>query len=237
MSITVSTVLISSCKSDEDKDSYGLSKITTFPVMTLTNENVIMVVNKGTQYVDPGYSAFVGDDDITSTVTVTGTVNVNTPGYYRLTYTAKNPEGYSVSKLREVIVVAFADATTNDLAGEYTSSVVRYNAGVPANRGPYSQILTKLDANVPGLYIVQDLLGGWYWIGSAYGLAYAYDGIIFVETSGVVSLMWANEHVGWSDGAIFVGKGTYNAGAKQITFSTQMGSVDYMTFNVTLVKK
>ena len=235
-SVTISAILFNSCKSDEDKASYGLSKVTTFPVLSLVDEGKIVVVSKGAQYTEPGYTAFVGENDITGSVVVGGSVNGNVEKMYVLTYTATNEEGYSVTKTRNVLVADTPNPTTDNLAGSYTSSITRVNNGVPGKRGPYTQSLTGLGH---GLYYVQDLLGGWYWIGSNYGLGYAYDGVIYVNNSGAVSLKWANESAGWGDGAIFVDAAgnLYDAGSHTITFSTQMGSVNYMTFNVTLVKQ
>jgi hypothetical protein len=71
------------------------------PVVTL-NGSATMTVEAYTSFADPGATAH--DDAGPLPVTVTGTVNVNVPGEYVLTYTASN--GYkSVSVTRLVRVV------------------------------------------------------------------------------------------------------------------------------------
>ena len=243
-SITALMILLNACVKDENKDSYGISKVTTYPVLSLVNEDEITVVYKGSQFSEPGYSAFIGEDDVTNQVKVEGTVNGNSEGMYTLNYTSTNAEGYFISKSRNVFVVAkMSNPTEDDLEGVYKSSITRINTkdNVSANRGPYSQTLTEI---APGLYVIQDLLGGWYWIGSNYGLDYAYDAIISVDNAGVVTLKWVNEHVGWNDGAYFVDEndnedlssGVYDADTQTIKFSAKMGEVDYMIFKVTLKK-
>lgn len=233
ISIAAFAVLLTACVSDEDKDSYGLAKVTTFPELSLTDEDKILIVSKGAQYAEPGYSAFVGEDDITGEVTIAGSVDTNVEGMYILTYTATNAEGYSMNKSRKVFVAEVLNSpVAEDLSGTYTSSVIREQAGTaPISRGPYTQVLTSLG---DGFYYVQDFLGGYYWIGANYGTAYAYDGIICVDAAGVVTLKWSNNLAGWADGAIFVGEAVYEAG--KLTFSSQMGSAAQYTFNVTLEK-
>jgi hypothetical protein len=76
---------------------------TTKPVVTLTG-SAIMTVECHTSFADPGASA---SDTCAGTLTVstTGTVNVNSPGSYTLTYSATDPTGNIGSATRTVNVV------------------------------------------------------------------------------------------------------------------------------------
>ena len=46
----------------------------------------------GKLWVDPGYSAIVGDEDLTAFVQTASFVDVNTPGQYKVIYTIKDPK-------------------------------------------------------------------------------------------------------------------------------------------------
>ena len=60
-------------------------------VITLTGGNSIPWP-AGKQWVDPGYTAIVGDDDLTAFVETASFVDVNTPGQYKVIYTVKDPK-------------------------------------------------------------------------------------------------------------------------------------------------
>ena len=55
-------------------------------VITLTGGNSIPWT-MGKQWVDPGYTAIVGDEDLTAFVETASFVDVNTPGQYKVIYT------------------------------------------------------------------------------------------------------------------------------------------------------
>ncbi|OHT47111.1 S8 family serine peptidase [Flavobacterium tructae] len=60
------------------------------PTITLLG-NAVISIDKGCVYTDPGYTAVDNTNaDITSSVIVSGTVDVNTPGQYVITYTVKD---------------------------------------------------------------------------------------------------------------------------------------------------
>ncbi len=231
--IIATVLLLTACNNDEDKDSYGISKVTSLPKLTLTNEGEITVIGKGSSFVEPGYTALAGTVDITNAVLVKGSVNTSVAGMYTIEYVAVNPEGFTTTKMRNVFVADLTDPLTEDISGEYTSNVIRTTATASAKRGPYTLNLEKL---VTGLYYVDDFLGGWYWIGSNYGTSYAYDGIILVKSSGEVVLQWSNTDTGWGDGAV-LNSPVYIAATKTFTWGAQMGDASQYMFNVTLVKK
>jgi hypothetical protein len=95
----------------------GRSKITNFPVLTLQGDEV-MVLEKGTAFTDPGVSAKEGTNDLTPTVS--GSVDINTPGVYKINYSAVNKDGFSASTSRTVVVYSTdASAAAHDLSGNY----------------------------------------------------------------------------------------------------------------------
>jgi hypothetical protein len=215
-SVTVSAILLGSCVTDEDKASYGLSKVTTFPTLDLVGEDAVLYLPLGETYKDPGFSAAVGTEDITASVKVT-TIDVSAVGLKTVTYTATNDEGYSVSKTRNVYVYDAQGVNTGDLSGNYETLITRtvIATGVTANRGPFTLTLTKV---CEGHYFCSDLLGGWYWIGGGASYAsYHYDGIIRVAANGAVTA----DCIGttpWGGYAYFLPGAAYNFGTGVMTF-------------------
>src|SRR5690349_11514964 len=91
----------------------GRSKITNFPILTLQGDQV-MAIEKGTPFTDPGVTAKEGTNNLTPTIS--GSVDVNTPGVYIITYTAVNKDGFSASATRTVVVYETDDtAASHDL--------------------------------------------------------------------------------------------------------------------------
>jgi hypothetical protein len=116
--------IASSCE-DEDfanpEGRVGISKITVYPTLTLVGDRYMAIVNGATPFTDPGATATEGETEIP--VTVTGSVDANTPGVYTLTYTAVNKDGFSASATRTVVIANVdAAAAATDLSGNYARS-------------------------------------------------------------------------------------------------------------------
>ena len=82
------------------------------------NEGPYVYWQSGTPFVDPGVIATAGEDELE--VSVAGTVDVNTPGVYVLTYSAVNADGFSATTNRFVAVGDQEVAFNRDLSGVYT---------------------------------------------------------------------------------------------------------------------
>ncbi len=84
---------------------------TTAPVITLLGSNP-MTLTVNTAFVDPGATALDNHDgNITSSITVTGTVDVTTPGSYTRTYSVTDAAGNTGTAQRTVTVTLTADTT------------------------------------------------------------------------------------------------------------------------------
>jgi len=112
--------LFASCKKDtinNTADKVGISKVTYFPILTMSGDNII-AVEMGSAFTDPGATAKAGESDVP--VTATGSVNTSNPGVYTITYSAVNADGFSATTRRTVAVYSTsADAASHDLSGDY----------------------------------------------------------------------------------------------------------------------
>jgi len=112
--------IVSSCEKDpiiSTADRVGISKVTYYPILTLTGDR-IMVVEQGGTFTDPGATAKAGTADVP--VVATGSVNTSVADTYTITYTATNQDGFSVTAYRTIVVYdTDAGAAAQDLSGSY----------------------------------------------------------------------------------------------------------------------
>ena len=106
------------CKKEkvtETETQVGHSKVVFFPSIAIKGEHLIILSQGGT-YTEAGATAILNGKP--TEFTTDGTVNTATPGVYNLTYLAKNPEGFSASDWRTVVVIG-NDVTGKDISGTY----------------------------------------------------------------------------------------------------------------------
>ena len=96
----------------------GISSVTFYVVFTLNGPEVQSIV-VGTPYTDPGAKAEENGQPVQ--YTTDGTVDINTVGFYPITYAAVNKDGYSSSITRYVAVLGEAAQPGVDLSGTYTN--------------------------------------------------------------------------------------------------------------------
>lgn len=141
----------------------GLTDITYFAVIELEGANPY-VINLGDNYSEPGFTAILNGSDISSNVTVGSNVNTSVPGIYSVTYTAVNEDGFSSSVSRAVYVLN--PGGIDNVYSSYT------RIGNTAYRVP--SFLIK-STGTPGVYEMEDLLGGFYYYGRYPGYEPTYD--------------------------------------------------------------
>ena len=208
MVLALVSFAFASCSDDE---SEGKSRFTFYPTIELEGESY-MVVDKGTAYVEPGFTSTLNGEDVTDKVVVSGSVDTSKSGVYKLTYTTtKNDDGFGASASRTVVVLdpnsAIEGFWLTDPASyrEYTSNVAYGN----------SFELLIID-NGDGTYDVDDLLGGWYRDRAGYGDNYALAGTIKIADDGTISYV-DSYLIGWGDSATDV-VGTYDAANNHISW-------------------
>jgi len=133
--------IFNACKKDTD---------TTAPVITLKGSNPMTLVFNVT-WAEPGFTATDDvDGDVTSKVTVSGTVNNISAGLYTLTYSVKDAAGNTGTATRKVTVDAGAflagtysvvdvsNGVTTDYSDNITASTTTLNKINVAKFGDYS---------------------------------------------------------------------------------------------------
>lgn len=94
------------------------------PVISLTG-GATMEIERGTVFADPGYTAIDAQEgNLTSSVTVTGSVNTAAEGTYRLTYKVSDSLGNRSTKTRNVTVIYTREENVIGLIGDVNNDGV-----------------------------------------------------------------------------------------------------------------
>lgn len=107
--------LLVSC---ENEDTEGVSKVTNYPTITINGES-LEVLFLGDTYTEKGAISMAGSEILATTTS--GQVNTNAIGVYKITYSAKNSDGFSASKKRTIIVMSKSPSAI-DLSGTFFRS-------------------------------------------------------------------------------------------------------------------
>lgn len=156
-------------------------KVTYYPILTLTGGDVVM--NTGGNFVDPGYTATLNGEDVSSQVVTENNINNQVPGAYTVTYTIVNEDGFSSSTSRGVYVVA-----PNSFANFYYSEVQNKSGSRHYYNAPIT--ITKSGEN----YVISDLMGGLYFHGiypsyAAAGYDFWAEGLIKLNDDNTITLL------------------------------------------------
>ncbi|MDD4970055.1 MAG: DUF5012 domain-containing protein [Paludibacter sp.] len=223
--LLVATFMFSSCK----QESLGVAKVTTYATMTLNgNANLFWPLN--TPFVDPGCKAVEGTTDISSKIAVSSNVDATKGGKYTMTYKVANSDGFFASVSRTVYVYD----TTSALNGYYSSSITRTvtTTGVVASRGPFKILVFGVGS---GNIWVEDLLGGWYYYGSAYGIAYAGIATLKVNADNSLTVVKSSNLAFSSASAcVLYAASTWDPAAKKFVIHSTMGDTPQYHFDVTM---
>lgn len=208
-------IAFTSC--ERDTSSQDTSKITYFVNFELEDvETFPYILNRyftildvGTVYTEPGYTATEGDNDVTADVRVVGDADGSTIGYYAINYSATNVDGFDASIKREVLVYDPADFAPDELEGTY--------AGIRENKGKGASVEIKKVKE--GLYYVSDWLVGYYEVVAGYGVAYSAPGFFQLNTDNTIRWIWGFVP-GWGEWVKPV-DGVYDPVAKKFTYTAQ----------------
>jgi hypothetical protein len=177
-------IILGSCTKKIETD--GLSKVTYFPEMDMSGDDVILVA-KGSTFSEPGVAATENGANIDVKTSVGGvfrgysgtTLNTESPDKYVITYTATNSDGFNANLERTVWVVATGDLV-NSIEGLYTSTVKRGSTLTAQYTDMKYILIYKTGANT---YAITCAIGGYYDIGRAYGPGYAALGAVITANN------------------------------------------------------
>ena len=212
-----------------DKDSEGLTKITTYAVIDLDGGSLVKV-NKGATFTDPGFTAIQGTEDVTANVTVSGNVNTARCGFYTLTYSVVNPDGFPATASRTVMVV-----DPDNFASAYLASC-KYGSR------SYSGLKIMITDNGDGTYAIDDLAGGLYCQGrypgyEAYGYDFWYDDNLKLDGSTVTLAAGMGSGTNWYwKEPLDCLNGTYDAETGTVTYLAAFSGDADDAISVTLTK-
>lgn len=219
------TVGFTSC----EKKSKDLTSITYYAELFLEGDEVMGLNLNGT-YTEPGYTAIMNGEDVTSQVQVFSDIDPTTKGVYTVNYVIVNPDGFAASASRTVIVYD----TTDPVEGFWwvdPNSYRIYDGGSPVKYGGNYYIIAT--NNGDGTYTFDDLMGGWYAQRAGYGELYAMEAEVTVAGDGTITLN--DSYVpGWQDAADALTAATFDAATGTINYHLQYATV--IDFYVTLNK-
>ena len=204
-----------------DKESEGLSRFTYYPVLELLGDDY-MVIDKGSTFQDPGFTATLDGEDVAGQVTVTSDVNTAKSGVYTVIYSIVNPDGITANAKRTVVVLDPNNAVEGFYLNQADSYRLRQGAQVAYGR----QFEILIIDNGDGTYFVDDLLGGWYCQRAGYGTNYAMVATISVGADGAVSCSYSFVP-GWADGLDDF-EGTFDAATSTFHINAVYASMNFV---------
>ena len=219
MMLALAAPVLTSCSDDE---SEGKSRITYYAVLEM-NGDAYMTTPLGSTFNDPGCKATMGGEDVSDKIVVSGSVDTNKVGFYKLDYVVVNSDGFPASASRTVAVV-----DKNNFAGAY------FGESQYGSRHYYNAPISIKD-NGNGTYTIEDILGGFY----CYGRYPSYLGQLDFFLDAVIKLNADNSIELVSYGAWYWGddvpdflNGSYDPTTGTVSLNMDFGS----PFTVRLTK-
>jgi len=228
------TVLgLTSC--NDDNDQLTDSRLTYYVNLELQGDEM-MLVPIGTTFKDPGCKATLAGEDYTSNIQIEGAdkVDVNSVGFYDITYSGVNKDGFSASVSRTVVV--YDPSVTASIAGTYSTDMGASLYGTAkktfADRAAYygntsECVGIKFTEYVPGIFYCNELLGGWYEQIRAYGSSYAMTGYVSLNPDNTITLL-SSYIKGWGDGLDYIENGVYDPATGKISYSLSYAGQIFM---------
>lgn len=233
MMLGMSVLGFTSCNDDEDQLTD--SRLTYYVNLELQGDEM-MLVPLGTTFNDPGVKATLAGEDFSSRVTVSGAddVDVNTVGFYDITYSGVNDDGFSASVSRTVVV--YDPSVTATIEGTYSTDMAATKYGAAKNPfsayaaayGNTSQCVgITFSQFAPGIFYCNDLFGGWYDQIRGYGANYDMTGYVCLNPDNTITLL-SSYIKGWGDGLDYIEDGVYNPETGQISYSLSYAGQIFM---------
>jgi len=201
-----------------EKETEGIATGTVYYPVFVNSGQQLNVVALGESFEVPEVTVYDGEEDITDEAIVKGSVDLNTPGFYEVSYTATTNDGYTGSY--DIIVFVYhPDYAEAPIIGNYKGSYSDIGGG-PVVISEYNKGVYHIDDAFCGYYNVQKELGSVYtapgyliYVGknefilrnatSVWGPVVDVDGIDYDPATGI--LTWVNYNDGYTwDGEPFI---------------------------------
>ena len=223
---------LTSCDKDEELTD---SRLTYYVNLELQGDEM-MLVPIGTTFTDPGCKATLAGEDYTSNITIEGAkdVDVNKVGFYDITYSGVNKDGFSASVSRTVVV--YDPSITASIAGTYSvdmgASMYAKGKYTYADRAAYygntsECVGIKFTEYVPGIFYCNDIFGGWYDQIRGYGANYDMTAYVCLNPDNTISLL-SSYIKGWGDGLDYIQNGVYDPETGKISYSLSYAGQIFM---------
>ena len=200
----------------DDNDQLTDSRLTHYVVLEMLGnptEEVIL----GSSYTDAGCKGTLEGVDVSSKIIVDGLdeIDVNTPGLYYVTYSAVNADGFVSSVSRTVAV--FDPNVTADISGKYTTQEGTY---LDTGRSQIALVGYKvnIDRVVPGVFAIDEMLGGMWSQRAGYGSSYAMHGFLQLTPNNTIHII-SGQVPGWGDTYDDIEDGVWNPETGEITYA------------------
>lgn len=210
---------LTSCEEEELTDS----RLTYYAVLDMQGD-AFTIAPVGQPYVDAGCKATMQGEDYSDHVVATGVedVDVNTPGFYYITYTAVNADGFEATAQR---TVAVCDPTvTTDISGTYTTAEGTYRQ--TSAKTDYPGYTVKVRKDAPGIFYVSDILGGYYDQRAGYGSSYAMRGYLIIGADGSLDIL-SGDVAGWGDSYEAFDQASYDPATGTISYHVVYAGMDF----------
>ena len=162
LTLLVAVLSFISCEKETEGIATG---IVYYPVFVNSGEQ-LNVVAVGESFTVPEVTIFDGPTDITASADVVGSIDLDTPGYYEVTYTATTGDGFT-SSYNVVVFVYDPNYAEAPIIGNYN--------GILTNRGGGPVTISEYNK---GVYKIDDAFCGYYNVYREYGSVYTAPGYL-----------------------------------------------------------
>lgn len=226
LAVVIGSVLLYSC---ENNTTEGVTKTTYYVNLELKGESTVELA-MGTPYQEPGCIATENGEDVSDKVVIKGEVDSNKAGIYYRSYSAVNVDGFAKSIKRTIII--YNPAITTDISGTYTVAPGSYRM-MSGTQADFSGFTVNISKELPGVFKISDLLGGYYDQGRNYGPDYAMGGTIGLGSDNSITA-FSGYVPGFGDTYDSLTNGTFDPATSTLTWD--LAYAGQMTFHIILKK-
>lgn len=240
--LILSLVCLAALVSCQKMDHAVNQTITYYPEIKLAAGTTV-AHQVGTPWKDPGVTATLQGQDVTSQLKIVDTVDPDESGIYTVKYSFTNSDGFVRSATRTVVVYDVANANDTDISGTYaTTTYIRTkpDGSVTNYNDAYGFACEEKITPGPGmgLFYIQDLVAGLYEFYAGYGSAYAYKAFVLLNKDNSFSLLNGDAIDPWGDPiAFYDGEAYYDPESETVVLNWTYPGVSVNKYTTTYTDK